>query len=112
MPPKQTKAPPLPRAADESTALRDDSPPTVAAYFELVLSRPLADPQRRDPPHVANPSHPSFHIETGCGVECKAAIDACAAFVEHVRAAFGEETIEEEEIITNCTAVVLCYVYG
>src|SRR4051812_15393342 len=51
--------------ADESTALRDDSPPTVGAYFAQVLGRPLSDPQtpKRSKPPVSSPFHPQFHIE-------------------------------------------------
>lgn len=89
-------------------------PPSVAAYFAARLGRPLADPQtpKRGAPPSFSPYHPHFHIETGCGVKCKAAIDACAAFVEHVREAFGPDSDDEFKAVEICASVVLCYVYG
>lgn len=88
-------------------------PPTVAAYFEAKLGREFELPEGYDAKHVSSPTHPDFHIETGCGVECKAAIDAAAGLQAHVRKAYGEhrpEMLIEIAMLTN--EVVNCYVYG
>ncbi len=91
------------------------SQPTVAAYFAARLGRSLIDPQSRTATakrHPASPFHPNFHIGTGCGVDCKATIDAAEAFVVHVREAFGDATDEESKIVEIAEAVVLCLVHG
>jgi hypothetical protein len=94
--------------------------PTVAAYFKQKLGSELElDASERDPKHPASPYHPEFTIETGCGVECRAAIDTAAAVIDHVSAAFGEPGREHPKgpvcrgaVVEAVRNVVLCYVYG
>jgi hypothetical protein len=69
-------------------------PPSVAAYFEQKLGAELPNPftggATTDKKHPASPAHPEFHIHTGCGIDCRAAIDAAALVLAYLRA--SEET--------------------
>lgn len=66
-----------------------DAPPSVAEYFEQKLSAKLPNPftggDTVDKTNEASPAHPDFHIYTGCGIDCKAAIDAAASVLEYLR---------------------------
>jgi hypothetical protein len=92
--------------------------PTVAAYFEQKLGAPLE--KNPKPAEVSSPSHPDFHIDTGCGAECRAAIDASAEILQHLSNAFGEPGNRmhpkgpplRAAVIEAARNVVLCYVYG
>jgi hypothetical protein len=92
--------------------LPDGNPPeTVAAYFERVLGAKLEPGKPHCPPeHAASPSHPSFTIDTACGEECVAAIDAAAPLQGHARLAFGERY--DAQLIDITRHIVLCYIYG
>lgn len=90
-------------------------PPTVDEYFKLHfgVGLDLDDEARAEPIPVHSPAHPEFTIETGCGVDCKRAIDAAVALVAHVRAAYGEDRPDLIRAIRmTCNEVVCCYVYG
>ena len=94
--------------------------PSVAAYFQQKLGEVLE--QDADPTNEADPSHPEFTIETGCGVECRAAIDAGAEVLNHLRSAFGPLDGDSTEhpcspplragVVDAIRNVVLCFVYG
>jgi len=95
--------------------------PTVAAYFKQRLGADLEpDESERDPSHPASPYHPDFHIDTGCGVECRAAIDAAAEMLVHLANAYGEPGNAEHPkgpglraaVVDAARNVVICYVYG
>jgi hypothetical protein len=72
-----------------NTNKQDAAPPSVADYFEQRLGAklPPAHPGETelDREHPASPAHPDFHIETGCGEDCKEAIDTAAALITHLR---------------------------
>jgi hypothetical protein len=108
------KRKPIP-SAQPSPAL----PPTVAAYFLEKLGAALE--AKPEPGQPYSPSHPDFNIESGCGEDCKAAIDAAAGMLSRNRIAFGpiEGSPEHprgaeirEEIVDAARDIVLCYVYG
>lgn len=94
--------------------------PTVAEYFKQRLGAPLED--EPEPAEVYSPSHPDFHIETGCGVECRAAIDAAAEILVHLTNAYGPLEPGGREhpkgpplraaVVDAARNIVLCYVYG
>lgn len=94
--------------------------PTVGAYFEQKLKAELEPVSDREPGEVYSPYHPDFHIDTGCGVECRAAIDAAAAILSHLANAFGEPGNREHpkgpalraSVVEAVRNVVICYVYG
>lgn len=96
--------------------------PTVAAYFLQHLGEELQPASEREPKAEHSPYHPSFHIDTGCGVECRAAIDAGAAMLSQIRTAFGplvdgtREHPKGAQLRVACVEavrnVVLCFVYG
>lgn len=94
--------------------------PTIAAYFTQKLGEELEAPAQRDPAHPASPYHPDFHIDTACGIECRAAIDASAEILQHLANAFGEPGNREHPkgpamraaVVEAARNVVLCYVYG
>lgn len=104
---------PAPAAATAAPAL-----PTVAAYFLSKLGAELENPAEPDQPY--SPSHPDFHIETGCGVECRAAIDAAAEILQHLSNAYGEPGNRmhpkgpplRASVVEATRNIVLCYVYG
>lgn len=85
--------------------------PTVAAYFAARLGDELQTGSEQQPEFEHSPYHPSFHIDTGCGLSCRDAIDSAANLIRHQRAAFGDETAIEL-IVETCRQIVLCYVYG
>jgi hypothetical protein len=94
--------------------------PTVGAYFEQKLREPLQPVSEREPQYEHSPYHPSFHIDTGCGCECRAAIDAAAEILQHLANAYGEPGNREhpkgpelrKHVAEAVRNVVLCYVYG
>lgn len=94
--------------------------PTVAAYFQQKLGAELEPEGERDPSHPASPYHPGFHIDTGCGVECRAAIDASAEILQHLASAYGEPGNAQHpkgpplraSVVEAARNIVLCYVYG
>jgi hypothetical protein len=65
-------------------------PPSVADYFEQKLGAklPPAHPGETelDREHPASPAHPEFHIETGCGEDCKLVIDTACELLAFLRA--------------------------
>lgn len=95
--------------------------PTVAEYFKRKLGAEL-DPGNTRPDSMGSPYHSHFTIETGCGVECRAAIDAAAEILAHVVNAFGPLPGDARahpkghalraSIVDAARNVVLCYVYG
>lgn len=88
-------------------------PPSVATYFadQLGYSLPLADDDEGIKPW--SPAHADFHIETGCGIECKKAIDAAAELMRHVREAGPREISNDLNEIARVTGqIVRIYVYG
>jgi hypothetical protein len=124
-------APGHPRTADIMERVRDalevvvddfpraetDSPPTVAAYFFAKFGEHLETNAESDPGHPASPAHPEFTIETGCGEDCRMAIDAAVALIDHIKTAFGEERPDLVAAIVDSApksvrGVVRCYVYG
>lgn len=100
--------------------------PTVAEYFRQRLGSELelaelghdTSPEYRN--HPASPYHPEFTIETGCGSDCRAAIDAAAEIMLHLANAFGEPGNREHPkgpalraaVVEATRNIVLCYVYG
>jgi hypothetical protein len=93
---------------------KQTDPPSVAAYFAAKLGRPLVDPQSRtahDRKQPWSPFSPEFHIETGCGADCRAAIDMAAAFAALVRDSTADAD-DLAKLIEICESTVLCYVYG
>lgn len=93
--------------------------PTVAEYFQTKLRADLEHVSERDPAHPASPYHPEFTIDTGCGSDCRAAIDAAAEILMHVMNAYGEPGAEHPKgpvlraaIVDAARNVVRCYVYG
>lgn len=94
--------------------------PTVAAYFKQKLGEELEPEAERDRTHPASPYHPGFHIDTGCGCECRAAIDAAAEILQHLSNAYGEPgnrqhpkgPVLRASIAEATRNIVLCYVYG
>lgn len=94
--------------------------PSVGVYFEMKLGAELEPKAERDPKHPASPYHKDFHIDSGCGVECRAAIDASSEILSHLANAFGEPGNREHPkgpalraaVVEAARNVVLCYVYG
>jgi hypothetical protein len=94
--------------------------PTVAEYFKQKLGAELEPEAERDRTHPASPYHPAFHIDTGCGVECRAAIDAAAEILVHLANAYGEPGNRQHPkgpplraaVVEAARNIVLCYVYG
>lgn len=85
--------------------------PTVVEYFARELDAAWPYPVNVKEP--SSPAHPDFNIRSGCGIDCKDAIDAAADALKHVRKAFGDDRKElETAIIHACAEVVRCYVYG
>ena len=85
--------------------------PTVADYFKQQLGEELEpDPPHAPHDHENSPYHPEFTVETGCGEECKLAIDAGKQFLHHSQSAHGSR--DKAEIIKVIRGIVLCYVYG
>lgn len=108
-------------ARAEARAEQAKPVPTVAAYFRQRLGAEL-EPDRARPDSVASPYHPDFTIETGCGTDCRAAIDAAGEILAHVVNAFGPLPGDARahpkshqlraSIVDAARNVVLCYVYG
>ena len=89
------------------------TPPTVAQYFADQLGGPLILASGDDGTAEWSPAHVDFHVGTGCGVECKRAIDAAAAFISQIRETFGDDEPElVEDVRAACDRVVCCQVYG
>lgn len=96
--------------------------PTVGAYFQQKLKADLQPESEREPDQPHSPYNAEFHIDTGCGVECRAAIDAAAEILAHVVNAFGPLPGDARahpkshqlraSIVEAARNVVLCYVYG
>jgi len=96
--------------------------PTVAAYFQQRLGAPLEETVDIVDGEIPgySPSHPEFTIETGCGCDCRAAIDASAEILQHLSNAFGEPGNAMHPkgpplrlaVVEAARNVVLCYVYG
>lgn len=85
--------------------------PTVAAYFAARLGDELETEREQEPDKEYSPYHPLFHIETGCGLSCRDAIDSAANLIRHQKAAFDDdETVAT--IVDACRQIVRCYVYG
>jgi hypothetical protein len=101
-------------------AKRGPAVPTVGAYFEQKLKAELEPVSEREPREPYSPYHPDFHIDTGCGVECRAAIDAAAEILQHLANAYGEPGNREHpkgpelrrHVVEAVRNVVICYVYG
>lgn len=116
--PKKTKTE---RALENVASSLTASVPTVAQYFQQRLKAEL-EPDRSRPDSIGSPYHPGFTIETDCGVECRAAIDAAAEILAHVVNAFGslpgdvrahpKSHALRASIVDAARNVVLCYVYG
>lgn len=82
------------------------APPSVADYFEQKLGAKLPahpDDDDLDREHPASTAHPDFHIGTGCGRDCKSAIDAAAVLLTHLRAT---ETADESAAIIAAAALL------
>ncbi len=100
--------------------------PTVGEYFkqklgaELELAELGHDVSAEYRKHPACPYHPDFHIDTGCGLDCRSAIDAAADMLRHLAYAYGEPGNRElpkgaalrASVIDAARNVVICYVYG
>lgn len=93
--------------------------PTVAAYFLAQLREELQPASERKPRAEHSPYHPGFHIDTGCGTECRAAIDAAAEMLGHLANAYGEPGADHPKarplrasVVEAARNIVLCYVYG
>lgn len=107
--PKKTKAPAPPKV------------PTVGEYFRQRLGAELETVDLVDGEIPGySPYHPEFTIETGCGVECRAAIDAAAEILVHLANAYGEPGNVQHpkgpalraSVVEAVRNVVICYVYG
>lgn len=70
----------------------------VAQYFETKMGRALGEA-----------SFAELDVDTPCGQDCVKAIDAGAAFLEHVRAAVGEGSQEFRDHVDAVEFV--CEVY-
>jgi hypothetical protein len=88
-------------------------PPSVADYFEQKLSAKLPNPftggDTIDKTKESSPAHPDFHIHTGCGVDCKAAIDAAAMVLPYLQ---GEETPDAVSAALVGASALLLFVRG
>jgi hypothetical protein len=51
-------------------------------------------------------------IESVCGADCKAAIDAARSFIVQVRRAVGRGSQEERRVIEACRVVTDVYING
>lgn len=101
----------LEQLVDAFPRQQTEAPPTVAAYFLDQLGAPLE--VESDPSHPASPAHPEFTIETGCGEDCKQAIDNAAAIIDHIHLAFGNDRPDLVRAVQITTAsLVECLVYG
>lgn len=87
--------------------------PSVAAYFLDRLGTTLIDAQA-----LAT----RMSIATECGRSCAGAIDAAAALLAHVHAAYGDPVrtpaahpkarTHTDAVVDACGNVVRCYIYG
>lgn len=62
--------------------------PSVADYFEQALGSKLLNPftgEALDKYPTWSPAHPDFNIHSGCGIDCRAVIDAAAAVLVFLR---------------------------
>lgn len=85
---------------------------SVADYFHHKLDSPL-EPKPPEPIPVYSPHHPEFHIMTGCGVECKRAIDAAHELIScSVEAGFVVLPLSRTSLIEHTKAIVEVYVHG
>lgn len=86
-------------------------PLTVVQYFVKELDSVWPYPCNVKNP--ASPAHPDFHIETGCGSDCKDAIDAAAVTIKYIRKGFGDDRPELiADVVKACAEVVRVFVYG
>lgn len=73
----------------------------VSEYFRQVLGGAT----------LGTDSH-GFPLDSGCGEDCRRAIDASHAFLIYVRNAFGVNSKAGDMVIDACRRTVLCYMHG
>lgn len=107
----------LEMVVDDFPRVATDSPPTVAAYFLARFGVHLETADESDPEHPNDPANPEFTIETGCGEDCRMAIDTAMDLINLVKSTFGNDRPDLVAAIVDSTPeavrdVVICYVYG
>ena len=73
---------------------------TILGYFEQVFGMKLDDDMLNE-----------LTIDTPCGQDCKSAIDAGKAMVDHAVAAFGYDE-RAQSIVGVTIEIIQCYVHG
>jgi hypothetical protein len=77
----------------------------IYEYFNSKLGTPPSDESLKELP-----------VDSVCGAECKSAIDAGAALIQHLRSAFGrgDERSEDRahDIFYTVDSIVECYWRG
>lgn len=107
----------LETVVDDFPRVETDSPPTVAAYFLAKFGVHLETRDESDPKHPNDPAYPEFTIETGCGEDCRMAIDAAVALIDQIKTAFGDDRPDLVAAVVDAVpksvrGVIRCYVYA